>query len=456
MHTQHYDYTNIGCGCESGHFNQKTCESCYSKHTSVLYPKKHKNRPKNGCGCVDECPTHHLTATSTPLETTEIINLCDHSCVEHNWNFECNLKDSCCRQNGSNDNGAVSFSNLDSTVKTGVKNLGRYLIVAAGNDGPAVRIGNFNVNPVGLAVSLWVRTSDINQANARLFSKTGATPGDNEGVQSHVISAQIVSGGGLTFRLKLGKDPTTGTTEWTVAGVLKADTWHHLVFWYDGCNVKIFVDAVEQTTITETGAGTPFSTVKGQTVFQGDQPVALASQPSINTGGSWFRFAGNMDQVIVWNYAIAPEIITALYGTGNGATSVPEVNNVSSAKFGCGCNKVQLRHWTTNLCLETCFVDADLCTLFDQCGTVGLLVTNCGKCRTVIVPATNLNGWPGSLETLESKLIDGGAKRSYTLRLSLSLNSCPVYLNAHDQVDFVINRGNFIKTPAPNFVITGK
>lgn len=512
MHTQHYDYSDIGCGCDNYHStgnchhrkglgvsNNKTshhnynsgvgvtiynyghktsshkpchvpksddCHSCknsgYGHHYDQHYPSTNKGKGSYR-KCEYVCPTHNLTATSTPVETTEMSSICDHSCVEHNWNFECTLKDSCCNgQNGINDNGAVSFSNLDSTTTSGVKNLGRYLIVATGDD-IAVDVGNFNFNPTGMAVSLWVRTSDIDQDGARLFSKTGTIDNDRESLQSHVVSAQLVLGGGLQFRVKLGSDPMLGTTEWQADNVITANTWHHVVFWYNGCDVKIIVDAIEQP-VFETGLGTPFSDVKGQTIFQGDQPVALASQPDYAGNGTaepqpqpsdpWYRFQGHLDQVVIWNYAIGDEIITALYGRSEGANSVPEVSSVSSASFGC--NKVQLKHWTTNLCLETCFVDTDLCTLFNQCGTIALLVTNCGKCRSVIVPETNLNGWPGSLETLESKLIENGAKRIYTLRLGLDLNHCPVYLNPCDQVDFVINRGNFIKTPTPDFVITGK
>ena len=426
--------------------HKQSCGSCYKVGHKHSAPKK--------------CCVPILAISETVNTQTETVNMCDDPCVQNLWDFQFNLDDSCGGVTGVDSNGGVSYAG----PVGGVPNLENYLLVSS-TDEKKVAVDPINFNETGFAISLWFKTSNLEQ-DARFISKTGALAGESHLIQSHVVSAQL-SNQNLKFRLKLGADPNNGTTQWeTTNDPISADTWYHVVFWYDGCSVKIFLNGEEQT-LTETqidggnNASRAFEGLKGQAVFQGGQPVAIASQPTnvgMFSGFGWRAFDGCLDQIIVWRSPISTDIITALYNSDSGSNTVPLTEKVSCARFKSKCKPKcgnYLGGFVGNVCLQTCFTEATLSDILDQCGKVLLQIVKNDEVIETLVDEQTLNDWPGQVETLNDQLVQNDCVRKLTLRLSLDLTDSLVRVKDGASVCLTLQNSNSITTPDPYFVING-
>nr|QBK89244.1 MAG: concanavalin A-like lectin/glucanase superfamily protein [Mimivirus LCMiAC02] len=384
-----------------------------------------------------------------------MVDVKDHPCAQHCYDFECNLKDSC-----DNVDGVVSGPNVvEFKSAGGVLNLGKFVCFPDVNE-KKIALDAINVNPCGFAISLWFFANDVTDVDARFFSKTGALPTESHKIQSHVVSAQL-SDQKLKFRLKLGKDPKKGTTQWLTNNIVSINTWHHAVFWYDSCDgdVRIYLDGVQQQIQEFQEQVNPgpneahkFSEVKGKPVFQGPQLSAAGSQPS-NVGmfGGWRVFDGCMDQLIIWKTPISQKVIDDLYNGGDGKKQVSLEKALSCARFpspqsGKSCF---LTLFKQVLCVKSCF--DTLCDLLcNDCTLLSLSVDG-----VYLVKDIGLSGWPGSLDILEIKTKDD--KTFYTLRLCLDTDKfyrCPLNVN-NKTVQLTVTAGGSVKTPLKPFVITG-
>ena len=253
------------------------------------------------CDCVP------LTKTSLVCETNDSeISICDHPCVRHCYNFECNLEDSKGNVDG------IACGNVQIGLN-GLANLGKYLALD-GTDEKQISLDSVNVNSHGFSISFWLRTDNFSQ-DARIFSKS-----INNYIQGHIISCQL-SDNKLKLRLKLGDDIDDGTVQFqTVNDIITSNVWHHIVYWYNGCDIKIFLDGVEQE-LEETQNGNTnntsrvFINFKGCPVYQGNELTAIGSQPvnPSQTFPGWRAYDGCLDQLIVWDFAISNDLINKLY-----------------------------------------------------------------------------------------------------------------------------------------------
>ncbi len=93
-----------------------------------------------------------------------------------------------------------------------------------------------------------------------------------------------------------GEDATTQvrstTTSWA------ADSWHHLAFTWDGTDVKMFVDGVQE----------------GSNARSGTQGVSPGIKLGSNNGGN--PFDGMMDDFAVWDDWLAPSEIASVFSGG--------------------------------------------------------------------------------------------------------------------------------------------
>ena len=166
-------------------------------------------------------------------------------------------------------------------------------------------INNIDVNPAGFAISAWFKTMDLVQ-DARIVSKA-----INNFIQGHIYSLQI-SSRKIKIRLKLSNDVALGTVQFeSVNDVVSANAWYNVVLWYNGCELKVYLNGVE---IQMEETGTPgmgnnetavFADVKGNKVYQNeDVTSAIGSQP-VNppqTFPGWRAFNGCIDQVIFFYF----------------------------------------------------------------------------------------------------------------------------------------------------------
>ncbi|MFZ4058434.1 MAG: LamG-like jellyroll fold domain-containing protein [Ferruginibacter sp.] len=106
----------------------------------------------------------------------------------------------------------------------------------------------------------------------------------------------------------------TGTT------TITDGNWHYLVGTYDGANLKIYVDGVLEAT-----------TADASPVMTGANPLYLGTSAGFN------KYNGSMDEISVWNTALAPAQITSLIGqqlAGNEANLVAYYNFDGITKSG--------------------------------------------------------------------------------------------------------------------------
>ncbi len=438
-----------------------TCRGC-SKCSKCNGSIKHKKCKPVKKTCEKKLvPFVPLSAKSEDCTSSKLVDIKDHPCAEHCYDFECNLVDSCGDVDGVF-NGSINGVNFAGS-SGGVTNLGKFVCFTTTNE-RKIALNAINVNPTGFAISLWFNANDVTGVDARFFSKTGAVAGQSHHIQSHVVSAQL-SDQKLKFRLKLGDDPNEGTTQWVTDDLISDSMWYHVVFWYNGCDVKIYLNGDEEPIEeTDIGAGTnkarAFASFKGQPVFQGPQPSAAGSQPT-NVGefspeneGGFREFDGCMDQLIIWENALSQKMIDDLYNSGDGQTKVSLDKVASCASFTlakCG-KSCFLTMFKQVLCLKTCFVDDKLCNVL--CNGCSLLSLSIGD--VFLLKNIKLSEWPGSLDVLEIKTVDD--ETFYSLRLCLNAKELycnPIKINDKKTVKLTVTGGGFIETPLKPFSITG-
>ena len=416
-----------------------------------------------------------LNAISSPcILDDNVVSVCNHPCVRHCYNFECDLVDS--SSTGNVD--GIAHGNIQIGFN-GVTNLGKY-VALDGTDEKQITINSVNVNALGFAISLWFRTDNFGQ-DARLFSKA-----INNFIQGHIVSCQL-SNNKLKFRLKLGNDIDNGTTQWqTIGDPINSNIWYHVVYWYDGCDVRIYLNGVKQD-IEETQNGNTnntsraFNSFKGCPVYQGNEETAIGSQPvdPIQTFSGWRAYDGCMDQLVIWNFAISGKLINELYNSGDGSNTISINQHSQCITFGSSNN--HLLTFSHVLCIKTCF-KSTLCKILNGCNsiTLKLVDSNNNETKLIIIDNNSLNEWPGAIEILDSKNI--GGMFCYTIRLQLcikKLYNCPRQLccnsprqlccnrvqrpidindyNDCDDCKVILSVGdeNFIEKPLNSFVITG-
>jgi concanavalin A-like lectin/glucanase superfamily protein len=427
-------------------------------------------------GCVQTekkmIPFSPLSVKSQDCAWAGSVPIAEHPCVCHCYDFECNWNDSCGNQDAS-PNPGVGWSDAD-PVPGSPPVLGKYM-TSDGSDSLKLGLGNINFNPLGFAISLWFKTGNLSQ-DVRFLAKSVA----NE-VQTHIVSAQLINDK-LRFRLKLGDHLDSGTTQWTSGSIIQADTWYHAVYWYDGCEVRVYLNG-ERQSLTDNGVLEPtssnnpfdFSLVKGKPVYQGDEPVAIASQPTGGVGGDlgWRAFDGCLDQVIIWKAAINEDLINALYGDGQGATAAPVTVGSNCGDFASqGGNDDFLTCFSQMICVQSCF-DVELCKILNECGTVSLEVVN--ESNVVVHSLVNrcpVGQWPGGFDILESREPNVGKSQEiivtpqwrdcvsvHTIRLSMDFEKhfgCPLLLNKHSLRFSVHQNSNSVQLPLYPFAITGQ
>jgi hypothetical protein len=132
-----------------------------------------------------------------------------------------------------------------------------------------------------VTISMWVYTSTPSQGAQKILLDHGS---------NEVIQIDIENG-------KLGFGINTSTFKRAQQnGTISANTWYHFVGVYDGVNVKTYLNGVFQN----------------QTAQTGNISTSLGSSTSWQIGkwpGGAYNFLGNIDDVRIYNRALAPEEI---------------------------------------------------------------------------------------------------------------------------------------------------
>jgi len=165
----------------------------------------------------------------------------------------------------------------------------------SGSSGGVVASQNSFVNPTVYSEELWFKTTTTNGGTLIGFGSTN-TSGTSS---NHDRTVYMDAAGHLIFGTWTGQQNTTTTPETYNDGA-----WHHVVATQSSAGLALYVDGALRGTNPATGAEnrTGYWRVGGDTTWDGIQP--------------WF--AGTVDEVAVYPFALSPEQVASHYTLGSG------------------------------------------------------------------------------------------------------------------------------------------
>jgi hypothetical protein len=169
-----------------------------------------------------------------------------------------------------------------------------------------INVGTWSVSGSALTMSAWVRFESLAAgADHRLISK-----GNGSGAEDHVtmLGIQDVGGGAhrLRTRIKTGTSDTSGTTTLLGTTNLSANTWYHVAVTYDGANIRLYLNGVQDASVAKTGSLRQNS----WTMLLGNQPGALGNTQSLD---------GILDEAKILDVTRSAEWLEAEHKTTNNA-----------------------------------------------------------------------------------------------------------------------------------------
>ncbi|MBW8042178.1 MAG: hypothetical protein FVQ85_19565 [Planctomycetes bacterium] len=176
-----------------------------------------------------------------------------------------------------------------------------------------VDIGNLDAVGTGITLTAWFKADSfiVSSADNRLISKA---TGSSE--QDHYWMVSTISSGGTRLRFRLKTNGSTNTLIAT-SGDINTDEWVHAVAAYDGSSMILYKDGAEVGTLPKTGTISINSIV----------PAWIGRNP-----GGYAPFDGTIDEVHIYNRALAVSEILDLYNEGTTPdTNAPVISNVQTS-----------------------------------------------------------------------------------------------------------------------------
>lgn len=100
----------------------------------------------------------------------------------------------------------------------------------------------------------------------------------------------------------------------TDSNPLSLNTWHHIVFTYNGASLNLYLDGALVGSVSTT---LPLNTA-------GNSGISIGESNQAN--GYWHHTDGKIDDVGIWNRALTQQEITALYGCVKNLAITPSIN----------------------------------------------------------------------------------------------------------------------------------
>ena len=154
-----------------------------------------------------------------------------------------------------------------------------------------VDVGSFDIWEGSLTLSAWIKADDFGIHDARIISKsTGTAEQDHYWMLSTIKN----NGNKLRFRLKANGQTTTliGNTN------LPAGEWLHVAATYDGANMRLYVNGLEDGSVAKAGT---ISTDSAVGVRIGDNPASGQR-----------NFKGTIDDMRIYSSALSVAELNAL------------------------------------------------------------------------------------------------------------------------------------------------
>ena len=246
----------------------------------------------------------YQAGTGVTLDTSNPQALTGGGLVGH-WSFDGKYVNWATGQaldsSGNGRNG--SLVNMSTTTSPAIGKIGQALALSGNNDAVSVSSAGLPSGNAPRSLSVWIKTL---QAPASSNYPGIVEYGTRVNNQNYLLSLFPANG---QLQGNCNIQGTVGISFWgsngtACAGVAVNDgKWHHVVVTYDGTSNRIYLDGVLKN--TQTPSPSP-STVLGS---------ALVISETSNTNGIP-PFQGSIDDVRIYNRAISPSEVQALYNLG--------------------------------------------------------------------------------------------------------------------------------------------
>ncbi len=169
----------------------------------------------------------------------------------------------------------------------------------------SIDLGAIDVTGSGLTLAAWFNADSFpgSSSDVRLISKATGTASN-----AHVFMLSTIKVGSairLRARVRVGGSTTTLIAS---SGNLVPGVWHHAAVTYDGAALRLYLDAVEVSSMPLSGAVDTDPAI----------PVAVGAQPP-GAGGKYFD--GLMDDVRILQRALSAAEISGIVNVGGGNQS---------------------------------------------------------------------------------------------------------------------------------------
>ncbi|MHC4540502.1 MAG: LamG-like jellyroll fold domain-containing protein, partial [Planctomycetota bacterium] len=180
-----------------------------------------------------------------------------------------------------------------------------------------VAIEPFDVIGGGITLAAWMKPDSFGINDGRVISKA------NEwGANDHWWMLSTIASGGaqrLRFRLKTN-DGQAVPTLIASSGELRVGEWHHWAATWDGTTMRLYSNTVEAGSTPK--GGTAVATDPTVSVAIGSQPPDAFAPATPDHVVKYFH--GVIDDVGVWNRALSPDELKALWNDGAGTPVVEQ------------------------------------------------------------------------------------------------------------------------------------
>jgi hypothetical protein len=208
---------------------------------------------------------------------------------------------------------------LNGPTWTGGSMIGTGALTFDGTD-DLVRITSFDVvGGDGITIACWFITSNLDTPgnDPRMVSK--AIGGNNEDHWFMLSSSRV--GGDKVLRFRLKTDGVTGELKAGTDGIIDLDVWMHATATWDGSTMRLYKNGVEAGSLAKGGVLDVDPTVE---MAIGSQPATTDARP----------FDGTIDDVAIWNRALAPDEISELMTNGIPVISAVEPGEKLATTWG--------------------------------------------------------------------------------------------------------------------------
>jgi len=227
-----------------------------------------------------------LSNAATPFPDSKAITPIDMTGNVGLWHFEGNANDT----SGEGNNGTVTNA-VQSTGKVGSN-----AYVFDGDDDYIEVANDSSIQTLSaLTISAWVKPTNVGDTYQRVVDKSTGNNGAG-GYSLWVKSTNGLIGFALSGS---SADNLYSST------ALSASTWYHIVASTDGSTKRIYINGVEDA--SDAGAGATPSSSTANLRIGGSAGVASR------------EFAGDIDEVAIWNRALRADEIQQIYYLQNGS-----------------------------------------------------------------------------------------------------------------------------------------